>query len=141
MRAFHKYLLNNHVATDKAVEFYLHWVRRFCDYCGKHPTEPLALADIERFLHEESKRRPKWQIDQARHAIQVYCFWQNRPTTTADQSAHRNKDHWKTIAQQFSNLARLKHLSPRTEKTYLHWIRRFYHFVSGIQRFLDLSCG
>jgi integron integrase len=132
METFRSYLLKNKIASAKSAEFYVHWVSRFFSYCAKSPTEPIDSNDIDGFLHVESKRREKWQIEQARRAIDVYCFWQNRQASTSDPSTRLNKDQWMAIAREFKNLARLKHLSSHTVKAYLHWIRRFYHFVKGM---------
>ncbi len=38
---------------------------------------------------------------------------------------------WKTVADEMRKIIQLKHLSVRTEKTYIGWVRSFYKYLKG----------
>jgi hypothetical protein len=125
MKEFKNYLLSRHVINDKKAGFYLYWVTRFYNYCGKHPGNEIAKGDIERYLKSLSKRREDWQVKQAAEAIQLYLFYKKRKHVDRTQEALDGGAQWRAVADDMHKMLRLKHLSLRTEQTCLGWVRRF----------------
>jgi integron integrase len=132
MEGFKSYLLSGHVPDEKKAGFYLYWVSRFYGHCNKSPGDRVESEDIDRYLKFLAKRREDWQVKQALEAIQLYRFFKNRQVPRIGKHLSGNED-WRTVAEDMYKMLRLKHLSFRTEKTYIGWLRRFYRFMDGQQ--------
>ncbi|MFH1985513.1 MAG: integron integrase [Pseudomonadota bacterium] len=131
MEDFRKYLMDKRITTPKQVEFYVHWVVSLFNHCGKHPGDAIDASDIELFLKNASRKRESWQIDQARHAIEIFTFWKGQTAGGRFKGSINARTQWKIAIDTMRKLMRLKHLALKTEKTYLGWVRRFYRFVNG----------
>jgi hypothetical protein len=70
-------------------------------------------------------------VRQAAEAVKLYRFYREQSRTSPAQKRPEPRGQWKELAEQMRRIMRLKHLSPRTETTYLGWVRRFYGFVNG----------
>ncbi|CAD7845494.1 MAG: Integron integrase IntIPac [Olavius algarvensis Delta 4 endosymbiont] len=131
MEEFRQYLLKNRFTALKAVDFYVHWVLQFCNYCQKHPEDDYRQEDIDRHLQSIAKHRKQWQLDQAREAIEIFRFWKACRDGKKHSVRLDTRGHWRTVASDMRKMMRLKHLALRTEQAYLGWVRRFYLFVNG----------
>lgn len=89
---------------------------------------------IKAFLVALSNRRAEWQVKQAERAISLYVYY-----TKGAKSRNEDRDQnaflpspsdWVGVKEEVVRLLRLRHLSYRTEKTYLGWLRRFAQYVS-----------
>jgi len=70
-------------------------------------------------------------VEQARRAINLYCYFLDRAgKSVVSPSAPANRE-WQQAIDQMVKAMRLKHLSYRTEQTYLTWMRSFYSFLNG----------
>lgn len=78
-----------------------------------------------------SSRCEDWQIKQASEAIQLYLFFRKRKNAAKDRKRLDSESRWKEVADDMHRMLRFKHLSFRTEQTYLCWVRRLYRFVKG----------
>jgi len=113
-------------------------------------------AQLTRFLDYLSKRYPEWMVRQARHAVQLWIYYRHtqekrqiseiaspilkgfafeadrsvsaKPPAPPTPSSSPPLDPAEAIELEASRLMRLKHLSYRTEKSYLAWIARFLTF-------------
>jgi len=132
MEDFKSYLLSRYVPDAKKAGFYLYWVSQFYSYFNKFPSDNVKPEEIDRYLKFLAKRREDWQVKQASEALQLYRFFKNRqvPRTGKHLSV---SEHWKIVVEDMYKILRLKHLSVRTEKTYIGWLRRFYRFMNGQQ--------
>jgi Phage integrase, N-terminal SAM-like domain len=130
MEGFKSYLLSRQVSDEKKAGFYLYWVNLFYGHCNKLPGERFESEDIGRYLKYLTKRREDWLVKQASEAIQLYRFFKNRQVHRTGKHLSGN-EQWKVVAKDMYKMLRLKHLSFRTEKTYLGWLRRFYRFMNG----------
>ena len=99
---------------------------------------------IESFLRYLARRYNDRQVQQARHAVQLSIYHthtqkdRHDPRTLGPEDAKGaiappapgsfSFDSAQSLQQEISRLMRLKHLSFRTEKTYLAWIARFLEF-------------
>ncbi len=91
---------------------------------SKRPDGATTKDEIKNFLKYLSSQKEEWQVNQASEAIQLYEYNKKR-----EYSGH--PEGWKAVAKDMRRIIRLKHLSPRTEQAYLHWLRKFYIFLNG----------
>ena len=132
MEGFKAFLLSRQVMNDKTAGFYLYWVTRFFGHCRKRPEDDVAEEDVDRYLKHLSRRHEDWQVKQAAEAVQLYRFYRNRERIGGGAPRNLNASaQWRAVAEDMHSMMRLKHRSPRTEKAYLSWVRRFYLFVNG----------
>ncbi len=131
MQAFKTYLLARRMASPKAVDFYLHWVRQLHRYSHKSVGDSLSRQEIESYLKHLSKKHEQWQVDQAAQAIKLYQFFVTRNETASARRTLGTDDQWRAVADDMRNMLRLMHRSHRTENAYLGWVRRFYRFLGG----------
>jgi len=131
MEGFKSYLLSGHVPDEKKAGFYLYWVSRFYGHCNKSPGDKVESEDIDRYLKFLAKRREDWQVKQAGEAIELYLFFRRKKQATRNGKLPDVNEQWKSVVDDMKKMLRLKHLSFRTEQTYLGWIRRFYRFLNG----------
>ncbi len=138
MDDFIQYLNQKRIVTPKQRQFFAIWVRNLYHFLEKSPGQPIANDDIQRFLATLGDTHQDWQVQQAKDAIQLYRYFldQARPPTCA-----RNPEVdklWADAVNQMIAAMRLKHMSLRTEKTYITWMRQFYRYVKGVKP-LDLK--
>jgi integron integrase len=132
MEAFHEYLVKHRITSPKQIDFYMTWVRMFLNFSGKHPGDGFENADIDRFLKHESRRREKWQVKQAKNAIETYRLWKNRQVAQGHFKKLNTKAQWKAVAEDMHKVMRLRHLALRTEQAYIQWVRKFYDYLEGM---------
>jgi len=95
------------------------------------PENELTHEQIGDFLSHLSRSCQQWQVVQASEAIQVYFFFRRRKLLEAKPGGPSSNDLWRLHADDLVRVIRLKHLSIKTERTYLSWLRGFYRFVGG----------
>lgn len=103
-------------------------------FMHRKPLRALAREDIERFFAETSFKH-RWQEQQARQAVLI--LYQDvlgrddiggaTQSITPDNTNSASYTPW---LEEASQRIQFKGLSPQTERTYLHWIRRFLAFSS-----------
>ncbi|MCP3873602.1 MAG: integron integrase [Desulfobacteraceae bacterium] len=111
--------------------YYLNWVRKLHDFYDIKPDSPIISEDIDQFLKKLSSTYESWQVQQASDAVSLYRICQRRKTTTIVQNSDEPARQWKHVADEMVRMIRLRHLSIRTEKTYMGWIRSYYRFLKG----------
>lgn len=131
MEDFKSYLLSKHLPNEKKASFYLYWVRQFYSHLNKSPMDKVKPEDIDHYLKFLTKRREDWQVKQASEAIELYLFFKRKKQANQNNRRPAPNVLWETVFDDVKKMLRLKHLSFRTEKTYLEWIRRFYRFLNG----------
>lgn len=131
MEGFKSYLLSGHVPDEKRAGFYLYWVNQFYGHCNKSPGDRVESEDINRYLKSLTRRREDWQVKQASEAIELYLFFRRKKQATRNGKLPHVNEQWKSVVDDMKKMLRLKHLSFRTEQTYLGWVRRFYYFLNG----------
>ena len=90
----------------------------------KHP--PLSKQEIIQFLDFLSKSKEKWQIKQAEKATDVLI-------DIIPNANEKKYNDLENVEKKLIECIRLKHYSQSTEKTYKHWVRRFYFFVDELK--------
>jgi integron integrase len=131
MEDFKSYLLSRHIPDEKKSGFYMYWVSQFYAHCNKSPCDRVESEDVDQYLKFLSKRREDWQVKQASEAIELYLFFRRKKQAGQNSRYFDVCEQWKCVIGDMKKMLRLKHLSFRTEQTYLGWMRRFYRFLNG----------
>ena len=127
---FGNYLLSKRLVTEKHLPFYLRWIDRFIQFCNDRSQSTNLENQIEPFLVEFGRKRKQWQVDQAKEAISLFCFYRTKmarlknPPATLPWSAA-----WSQAAESMQRMLRLRQRSYRTEQSYMTWLRSFCGFV------------
>ncbi len=120
------------VAEEKR-RWYVRWVERFAAFLGGRPLETAERADVEAFMMSLSggPRTETWQVRQASDAVRILLVmvlgkrWgDGLGTNVTDPGEVQPGDPLYPIR----TVCRARHYSPRTEQTYIHWVRRFLAF-------------
>jgi integron integrase len=124
----------------KGRSYYLHWINLYLAQTGRTDVDKSSLS---KFLFGLAQRCDEWQVRQARKALQLYCYYRARNNLTAQAVRKPETDApgapnaanraapgaWSRLEDEFVRIVRLKHLSYRTEKSYLAWIHGFKAFL------------
>jgi integron integrase len=128
MEKFKKFLSLGNRVPSKKIPFYLRWTQQCNAFCKENQTATIELSQIEKFLRHLSKTKEKWQVEQAREAIELYLFFKNRPKAEVRNSGTEN-DQWELITNEMIKVIRLKHLSAATERAYMGWVKSFRRYL------------
>jgi integrase len=107
------------IRQDK-IKYYVYWVIKFLNYCNYRPIKPFnqnISPYLEQYLCERRNSIPL--------TINTLIEKQEK-SKSAQQSMP-----WESVLSQFGNNIRLRHYSPRTEKFYRIWIKRFCRFMKS----------
>jgi integron integrase len=114
---------------------YEKWVRMYCFHRDKEkaPLTRDESGSIRSFLAELEKTSEEWKLNQARRALQLYTYYKSagaRPVSAKADTLDRTlTDTDESLLDRLVKALRLRHLSPRTEKSYCGWAERFLSFV------------
>jgi integron integrase len=116
---------------------YERWVRSYCTYRdsqGPHGVKDEQGA-VRLFLSELERTSEAWKYHQARRALQLYAYYRGfgMGPMAVDADTRRSTpppDNAESVLGRLERAIRLRHLSPRTEKSYVSWARRFLSFVA-----------
>jgi site-specific recombinase XerD len=73
-----------------------------------------------------------WQVQQARKAIELYRYVQNKSKNdTSKYNSEVSSEVWIKVADDMVKRLILKHRSYKTEKTHLNWLRDFCRFIGS----------
>jgi hypothetical protein len=152
MMSFAEFLRTRRHVPEKSIPWYVKRVEMYQRF-AKNATA--GTPTIESFLQDFTLNYDyeDWQVEQAQRALQLYSRYQaemgqpncaqkatsseNRHSSPSFESNIGRPIHippatgWKTLEQDIGRLMRLKHLSYRTQKSYLSWMLRFKAFVHG----------
>ncbi len=176
MQSFADFLAEHNRVEQPLRQVYHLWASTYRSITKRETVDNQSLAYFLRWL---AGSYPKWQVQQAQRALQLYSYYRARcgdPKAreirygaTAGCEAQRFDPHsfrpgpaagdqprgdaknaratqvrrrlfssWSRLEQELVQLMRLKHLSLRTEKAYLSWMRQFRSFL-GSKTCNDLS--
>ena len=176
MQSFADFLIEHNRVEEPLRRVYHLWVGK---YRGITKRETVDNQSLSYFLRWLGGKYPKWQVQQAQRALQLYSYYRAccgdskareiRDGPAARQGAHRFDPRsfragpaasdqprgdpknaratqvrrqlfssWSRLEQELVRLMRLKHLSLRTEKAYISWMRQFRSFL-GSKTCNDLS--
>jgi len=128
---FRSWLLERRLVGGDKAPFMVHWVSRFLtSSTGERPWADSRV--VEAFLESLGRQKEPWQVAQAGEAIRLFAFHVEAAENRAAQSsAAEHGEAWDHVAEEVRRVLRLQHLSLRTEKAYLHWLRAFQGFLGG----------
>jgi len=141
MQSYIDFLRDKTQINEKQLPYYDRWVQKYKSFSGKSEIEETA---VRRFLDVVSTQYEDWKLRSARQALQLYsyylsckihspatsCFKKN--ATSSYQPAGKDTPNtWDEVEQAVIKTMRLKHMSLRTEDSYLSWINRFRSFTKG----------
>jgi len=142
MQSFPDFIREKQQVPERCIPYYPRWVEMYKTW-AKIPGQ--ENAPVDKFLSFLKSEYTDRQIFQARHALQLYSYYQTYcgalktvrtspvqktgPRPEAHQESRQEPRQWNTIEEAVRKLMRLKHLSYRTEKSYLSWIMQFKSFV------------
>jgi integron integrase len=126
---FGSYLLSKRLVTEKYLPFYLRWADRFIQFCNSRSQNADLEKMIEPFLDEFSRKREQWQVDQAKEAISLFCFFRTKSEPKSPQISLPWSAAWVRAAESMQRMLRLRQRAYRTEQSYMNWLRSFCGFV------------
>jgi len=140
---FQKYLLERSLAPEKNAPFLAYWVSRFLSFGRKRAiaTNDYNESAVIEFLDmlRADEKILDWQPRQADDAIKLYYFHYLGQGAPKLGDTLKN-DGTPDALQEVQRLIRLRHYSYSTERTYLHWIERFFSYaLTGDKKPSDLT--
>jgi integron integrase len=134
----------------RCLPYYLRWIEMYRKYVDPHTTSlcpgPAGATTFAKFLSALGQDFEDWQVRQARHAVRLYLYYSQAqhgpalhlalsraapaPQPASPGGLASTTGGWDSVQESVVRLMPLKHLSYRTEKTYLSWIVRFRTFVN-----------
>ena len=125
---FEEFLKAKRKVGDKYIPYYVKWADLYCRYAEKKNVPVGSSGLIGKFIEDISPDFADWQVDQAKKAVSLYCYFIASDNLKNDSvkvpEAQINEEYLKLREAMISSL-RLHHRSYQTEKTYLGWFDRF----------------
>ena len=97
----------------------------------------LSPERVSAFLDQLSRQEEPWKVGQAREALRLYRYFERTGEGRHGEAVaklatdHTADSQWRALAEEMTRVLRLQHLSLRTERSYLGWLRRFYVSTRG----------
>lgn len=140
---FQAFLRNRHLAAEKNIPFLAYWVSRFLTFGRKKDisTEDYSEVAVIEFLDmlRADQKILDWQPRQADDALKLYYFHYLGKTGPKLPDAI-GSDEAPDALIEVTRLIRLRHYSYSTERTYLHWIKRFISYaITPGRKLADLT--
>jgi len=130
MRNFEQYLESVHGVRKNHVRFYSKWVKSSYAFLDQDLLLPLDEANENKVMVHFKNNLENWQIQQASQAINLYRIFLKKYSCQDNiHGIHAKPPNWQKLENKITRTIRFQHKSPRTEKTYLSWIRRFGQYV------------
>ncbi len=131
MDKFILFLSTKRIGSEKQRAFFVQWVKSFLSFSASAQNSDERRKYIDPFLEKMAKTKEDWQVKQAKRSILLYFHSiTHAKYKTSEQNIKTNSD-WSHAIEQMVHAMRLRHLSHRTEKTYINWMRQFYRHVRG----------
>ncbi len=140
------WLVHRRLASRHHTPYFVRWVERFLGMVRTRPRE--SWQDTLRvFLEDLSDGGlPDWQIRQAADAVGLYCgqFLRSEEASregarTGDQPPHDRPPCAEPPGEpaaaftEMQRLLKLRHYSPRTQRSYLGWVRRYLLYLKPLK--------
>ena len=131
LKDYAAFLRKRRLALPKHPPYMVRWVREFLVFAAEHRgyTFEQTVDMFSAALDKRDDIKP-WQIQQAKDAV---CIYRHQYREEGEQAGETDKDDSDLLAR-LREIIRLRHYANSTEKTYLHWARRFllYREQAGI---------
>jgi integron integrase len=141
MMSFFEFLKLKGQIPDRLIPYYINRVEMFGRFKSRTPK---SAATIEGFLKHLSGFCEEWQVEQAKRALQLHSYYQATLGVRADVEVPVAMSHatsapsidqgprprsWSSLENSVSRLMSLKHLSLKTQKSYMAWIRQLKGYL------------
>jgi len=130
LEGFDAFLKEKELAPPKQRPYLVRRVRQFLLFARSRrgftfsQTRDLFLDAIK----EEGGIQP-WQIRQAADGLRIYRYQYRRANDVDETAAHSStSSDSDALLSRLREVIHLRHYAKSTEKTYLHWTRRFLHY-------------
>ncbi len=130
IKHFKEFLKDKTSISLPIAKFYVRWVNLCCDYLKIETGIAIKHERKNRFLSHLAETYEEWQVNQANYALNLYNYFLSVYDKEIPAEKINSAAEWIILADKIHNAMRLKHLSRRTEETYLKWIRNFYSFIN-----------
>ena len=123
-----RFLRTRHLAPAAQQPHLVRWVREFLLFAREHEGYTFEQT-LDLFLADVGKRvgiKP-WQLQQAADAVRIYRYqYRSAGARQAPEAGERPEPMDDAgLLTRLREVIRLRHYAQSTEKTYLHWTRRF----------------
>jgi integron integrase len=129
---FYNYLKSCKNVNTRHTSFYMYWVREFIRFCKSQENGVITEKLIDPFVIKMGRRHEQWQVDQAKEALNLYCYFLSRNGAGPSDTGGTGIVDWKVAGEMMVRMLRLKQRSFRTEQTYMKWLRSFYVYVKPV---------
>jgi integron integrase len=120
-----QYITEAHHVPKKNAHFYEQWIAQYLAYMQN----PSSRSSDKLFFDQLEKNREQWQVRQARRAVRLYKHFAERKDDKSPNVTQEPTILWQGKISDMRSELRLRGRSPRTEKTYVDWVRRFSQFL------------
>ena len=130
LKGFADWLRERRLAPENRIPFFLRWVERFARLTRLRAGE--EWQDTLRVFLEDllEAQTPDWQIRQAGDAVSLYCGQFLKPgETPPGEAAQTPPLQAEEIVAEMNRLLQLRRYSPRTERSYSGWAKRFLRYL------------
>jgi len=128
MKKFQKFLTANNIQS-KYIPYYINWIKKCYSYLKLSVSHKINNHQKDQFLDYLSTQYEDWQVRQADYAIKLYQYYLSQKENKA-MPKKETQEEWTWFEKETARILRLKHMSYRTEKTYLSWVRRLKLFLN-----------
>jgi len=128
MKKFQDFLAINNIQS-KYIPYYINWVKKCYSYLKFSVSQKINNNQKNQFLNYLSTKYENWQVRQADYAIKLYQYYLSQKENKTVPKKE-SQEEWIWFEKETSRILRLKHMSYRTEKTYLSWVRRLKLFLN-----------
>jgi|GEM_PF-1368280 len=143
LEGYANFLREKELALPKHQPYLVHWVRSFLLFARDHGGYTFEQT-LDLFLAEVGGRvgTKPWQLQQAADAIRIYRYqYRGAKDDGEGGSPATGLNDEAAILARLREVIRLRHYAKSTEKTYLHWNRRFLAYRGGKGHTYALDIG
>ncbi len=134
---FQIFLASNKLVPEKNIPYFAHWVSKFLSFSNKNEDLNIDLR-IRKFLTQLSNNKiiADWQVQQAENALKLYInnFLRGKTSNLYSNRYIKIYSDYSSIILKMQNALRLKHYSYKTERSYLNWVKKFYNYITDINK-------
>ncbi len=115
---------------EKSIYWACHWIDQFSNCFPDWRMD--REGSVKEFIEILSKYKQDWVVEQAQKAVTFYFLFIDLENSKSSEQ-HIGNSSWiinrAELHRRMREFIRMKHLSIRTEKTYLSWVKRFLDFI------------
>ena len=121
------FLRDRRLVPEKSIPYFALWANKYMSFsCNSSETD--TTVTVTQFLESIKSNRSveEWQVRQTEGALRLYLYHFKGKDKVNPEASVRDLP---TILQEMRTILRLKHYSYSTERTYLHWTKRFWAYL------------